>query len=120
MSVLSQISNCQGLGRKNKFENLKTDRTEALCQLKKKQLVLLSKCIQDGIVLISLFLDLNWRKLRSGAGFTSMNTKAGDLLNLNFRDCADQNNANVPVRVYCCLYYECVVSIKDSRVEIIY
>ena len=26
VSVLSQISNCQGLGRKNKFEILKTDR----------------------------------------------------------------------------------------------
>ena len=26
VSVLSQISNCQGLGRKNKFEMLKTDR----------------------------------------------------------------------------------------------
>ena len=26
MSVLSQISNCQGLGRKNKHEILKTDR----------------------------------------------------------------------------------------------
>ena len=27
LSVLSQISNCQGLGRKNKFEILKTYRT---------------------------------------------------------------------------------------------
>ena len=27
VSVLSQISNCQGLGRKNKHETLKTDRT---------------------------------------------------------------------------------------------
>ena len=27
LSVLSQISNCQGLGRKNKHEVLKTDRT---------------------------------------------------------------------------------------------
>ena len=26
VSVLSQISNCQGLGRKNKHEHLKTDR----------------------------------------------------------------------------------------------
>ena len=29
LSVLSQISNCQGLGRKNKFEILKTYRTRA-------------------------------------------------------------------------------------------
>ena len=28
LSVLSRISNCQGLGRKNKFEILKTDRIE--------------------------------------------------------------------------------------------
>ena len=28
LSVLSQISNCQGLGRKNKHEFLKTDRTQ--------------------------------------------------------------------------------------------
>ena len=27
LSVLSQISNCQGLGRKNKHDILKTDRT---------------------------------------------------------------------------------------------
>ena len=27
LSVLSQISNCQSLGRKNKFDILKTDRT---------------------------------------------------------------------------------------------
>ena len=30
VSVLSQISNCQGLGRKNKFEILKTDRSTYL------------------------------------------------------------------------------------------
>ena len=29
LSVLSQISNCQGLGRKNKHEISKTDRTDA-------------------------------------------------------------------------------------------
>ena len=30
LSVMSQISNCQGLGRKNKHEILKTDRTSNL------------------------------------------------------------------------------------------
>ena len=30
LSVLSQISNCQGLGRKNKHDILKTDRTAYL------------------------------------------------------------------------------------------
>ena len=48
----------------------------------------------------------------SGAGFTGMNTKSGDLLILNFRDCQDQNNANVPVRVYCRLSYDCVLNIE--------
>ena len=33
VSVLSRISNCQGLGRKNKFEILKTDRTRHDCPL---------------------------------------------------------------------------------------
>ena len=54
----------------------------------------------------------------SGAGFTGMNTKAGDLLTLIFRDCADAANANVPIRVYCCLYYDCVLHIKDSGCEV--
>ena len=54
----------------------------------------------------------------SGAGFTGMNTKAGDLLTLSFRDCACQNNANVPIRVYCYLYYGCVLNIQDSGVEV--
>ena len=56
----------------------------------------------------------------SGAGFTGMSTKSGDLLILNFRDCADQNNANVPIRVYCCLYYGCVLNIAGSGCEVMY
>ena len=54
----------------------------------------------------------------SGAGFTGMNTKAGDLLILNARDCADAANANVPTRVYCCLHYDCVLDIKGSGCEV--
>ena len=54
----------------------------------------------------------------AGAGFTGMNTKAGDLLTLSFRDGADSANVNVPIRVYCCLYYDCVLNIKDSGVEV--
>ena len=53
----------------------------------------------------------------SGAGFTGMTTKAGDFLILNFRYCADAANANVPIRVYCRLYYDCVLIIKDSGCE---
>ena len=33
LSVLSRISNCQSLGRKNKHENLKTDRSPPCCDL---------------------------------------------------------------------------------------
>ena len=54
----------------------------------------------------------------SGAGFTGISTKAGDLLTLSFRGCADSANANVPCRVYCCLNYDCVLNIKDSGVEV--
>ena len=54
----------------------------------------------------------------SGAGFTGMNTKAGDLLILNLRNCADTLNGNIPTRVYCCLFYGCVLNIKDSGVEV--
>ena len=31
LHILSQISNCQGLGRKNKYDILKTDRIHILC-----------------------------------------------------------------------------------------
>ena len=53
-----------------------------------------------------------------GAGFTGLSTKAGDLLTLNFRDCAAFANANVTSRVYCCLHYGCVLNIEDSGVEV--
>ena len=55
----------------------------------------------------------------AGAGFTGMSTKNGGLLVLNFRECADSANANVPSRVYCCLHYGCVLNIKDSGVEVL-
>ena len=55
----------------------------------------------------------------SGAGFTGMSTKAGDLLTLNFRDCEVPGLAgSVPSRVFCALNYDCVLNIKDSGVEI--
>ena len=55
----------------------------------------------------------------SGAGFTGMKTKAGDLLTLSSRNCADGINGNIPTRVYCCLYYDCVLNIKESGVEML-
>ena len=53
-----------------------------------------------------------------GAGFTGLSTKSGDSMILNFRDCVDPANANVPSRVYCCLHYDGVFNIKDSGVEV--
>ena len=55
----------------------------------------------------------------SGAGFTGMSTKAGDLLTLNFRDCEVPGlGGSVPSRVFCALNYDCVLNIKDYGVEI--
>ena len=54
----------------------------------------------------------------SGAGFTGMSTKAGDLLTLNFRDCEVPGlGGSVPSRVFCALHYDCVVNITDSGVQ---
>ena len=51
LSVLSQISNCQGLGRKNKHENLKTDR---------------SVCPLEGLAGAREHLISNWRGVPRG------------------------------------------------------
>ena len=43
---------------------------------------------------------------KSGAGFTGLSTKAGDLLSLNFKDCdADGAADSVPTMVFCALNY---------------
>ena len=44
----------------------------------------------------------------SGAGFTGLSTKSGDLLTINFKDCDALNNASsVPDLVFCALNYDC-------------
>ena len=44
----------------------------------------------------------------SGAGFTGVSTKTGDLLTLNFKDCdADGVADSIPSRVFCALNYDC-------------
>ena len=64
-------------------------------------------------------IGLDMEKI-SGAGFTGMNTKAGDLLSINFRDCADRGvAASIPHRVYCVLHYDAVINIRDSGVELL-
>ena len=54
----------------------------------------------------------------SGAGFTGMSTKGGDLMTLNFRDCnLDGVGGSTPQRVFCALNYDVVLNIKDSGVD---
>ena len=57
----------------------------------------------------------------SGAGFTGMNTKAGDLLAIHFRNCWHSSIVlqSVPGRVYCALHYDAVLNIRDSGVELL-
>ena len=57
----------------------------------------------------------------SGAGFTGVNTKACDLVTINFRDCqrSDVNGSlSIPSRVYCVLHYDAVLKIRDPGVEL--
>ena len=54
----------------------------------------------------------------SGAGFTGMNTKAGDLLTANFRNCGN-SDANRPKRMYCALNYDAVLNIRDQGIELL-
>ena len=56
----------------------------------------------------------------SGAGFTGMSTKAGDLLTINFRDCDALGNADsVPNRVFCALNCDCVMNIQGSGIVLL-
>ena len=51
----------------------------------------------------------------SGAGFTGLSTKAGDLPTINFKGCDALGAAgSVPDRVFCALNYDCVFNIQDS------
>ena len=46
----------------------------------------------------------------SGAGFSGLSTKAGDLLTLNFKDCITDGDGaadSIPNRVFCALNYDC-------------
>ena len=67
--------------------------------------------------IIGLDMDKN-----SGAGFSGMNTKAGGLITVNFKDCqhSSANSATpIPSRMYAVLHYDAVLSIRDSGVELL-
>ena len=56
----------------------------------------------------------------SGAGFTGLSTKAGDLLTMNFRDCDATGAADsVPSSVFCALNYDCALNIQDSGIQLL-
>ena len=56
----------------------------------------------------------------SGAGFIGMSTKAGDLPNLNFKECdVDGAADSVPHRVFCALNYDCVFNVQDSGIQLL-
>ena len=56
----------------------------------------------------------------SGAGFTGLSTKSGDLLTVNFKDCDALGAADsVPSRVFCALNYDCVLNIQDSGIQML-
>ena len=56
----------------------------------------------------------------SGAGFTGLSTKAGDLPTLNFKDCdADGAAGSVPHRVFCALNCDCVLNVQDSGIQLL-
>ena len=51
-----------------------------------------------------------------------MNTKAGDLITVNFRDChhSSANRAtSIPSRMYAVRHYDAVLNIRDSGIELL-
>ena len=52
----------------------------------------------------------------SGAGFTGMSTKPGDLMTTNFEDCDKSDGTDtVPTRMFCALHYDCVKYPRSRR-----
>ena len=56
----------------------------------------------------------------SGAGFTGLSAKAGDLFTINFKDCDALGAADsVPTRVFSAFNYDCVLNIQDSCIQLL-
>ena len=60
------------------------------------------------------------------AGFTGLDTKAGDMLTINFRGCnalvpdgSAINSFSIPTRVFCAPHYDDVLNIRASGVELL-
>jgi hypothetical protein len=68
---------------------------------------------------VKYIIGIDMEKI-SGAGFTGTNTKAGELLTINFRDCINKSlDWTIPSRMYCALHYDAVLNIKDSGCELL-
>ena len=70
-------------------------------------------------------VGMDMEKIRH-ASFTGLNTKAGDMLSVNFRGCnaltPDGSGilaTSIPSRVFCALHYDAVLNIRDSGVELL-
>ena len=70
-------------------------------------------------------VGMDMEKIRL-AGFTGLNTKAGDMLTVNFRGCyayapdgTTMNTFSIPTRVFCALHYDAVLTIRDSGAELL-
>ena len=69
-------------------------------------------------------IGMDMEKIRL-AGFTGQNTKSGERLTANFRNCytyAPDGNISTystPTRVFCALHYDAVLNIRDSGVELL-
>ena len=69
-------------------------------------------------------LGMDMEKI-SGAGFSGTNTKNGEMLTVNFRNChvyaADGSIStySIPTRMFCALHYDAVLNIRDSGVELL-
>ena len=70
-------------------------------------------------------IGMDMEKIRL-AGFTGQNTKAGEMLTVNFRNCYTYapdgttiSTFSIPTRVFCALHYDAVLNIRDSGVELL-
>ena len=53
-----------------------------------------------------------------GAGFTGTNTKAGDLITLNFKDC-EFTGGTIPDKCFVCFNYDAILQISDNGVLVL-
>ena len=51
------------------------------------------------------------------AGFTGMNTRAGDILNVQFTH-KDTVSANYAIGMHIILHADCIMEIRDSGIEV--